>query len=56
MRETGVRHLVGSLHEIDDVLLRTLDSEAAAGTVWRGGGADTGDAGDVYRGLAGAGV
>ncbi|RVU27383.1 HAD family phosphatase [Streptomyces antnestii] len=34
MRETGVRHLVGSLHEIDDALLRTLDEEAAAGTVW----------------------
>ncbi|MFF1732859.1 HAD family phosphatase [Streptomyces sp. NPDC058247] len=34
MRETGVRHLVGSLHEIDDALLRTLDAEAAAGTVW----------------------
>jgi len=34
MRETGVRHLVGSLHEIDDALLRALDEEAAAGTVW----------------------
>ncbi|WP_394430827.1 HAD family phosphatase [Streptomyces sp. SGAir0957] len=34
MRETGVRHLVGSLHEIDDALLHRLDEEAAAGTVW----------------------
>jgi hypothetical protein len=59
MRETGVRHLVGSLHEIDDALLRTLDTEAAAGTVWRNGGADAGDAGDAgdaSKGLAGAGV
>ncbi|WP_406137640.1 HAD family phosphatase [Streptomyces sp. NBC_01089] len=39
MREAGVRHLVGSLHEIDDALLRTLDGEAASGTVWEGRGA-----------------
>ncbi|MFE6806032.1 HAD family phosphatase [Streptomyces sp. NPDC057681] len=56
MRETGVRHLVGSLHEIDDALLRTLDTEAAAGTVWRDAGAHAGDADDVSKGLAGAGV
>ncbi|MER6111628.1 HAD family phosphatase [Streptomyces hirsutus] len=34
MREAGVRHLVDSLHAIDEDLLRTLDSEAAAGTAW----------------------
>ncbi|MGW2657265.1 HAD family phosphatase [Streptomyces sp. NPDC001478] len=36
MRETGARHVVGSLHEIDEDLLRRLDHEAAEGTVWRG--------------------
>ncbi|MFI9628921.1 HAD family phosphatase [Streptomyces sp. NPDC052042] len=35
MREVGTRHIVGSLDAIDDRLLRTLDEEAAAGTVWR---------------------
>lgn len=34
MRTAGVRHLVGSLDEIDETLLRTLDAEAAAGRVW----------------------
>uniref|UniRef100_A0AAU2JUC4 HAD family phosphatase n=1 Tax=Streptomyces sp. NBC_00049 TaxID=2903617 RepID=A0AAU2JUC4_9ACTN len=34
MREAGVRHLVGSLDEIDEELLRTLDGEAAAGLAW----------------------
>ncbi|MET7679206.1 HAD family phosphatase [Streptomyces sp. NPDC005423] len=34
MREAGVRHVVRSLDEIDEALLRTLDEEAAAGTVW----------------------
>ncbi|WP_406471415.1 HAD family phosphatase [Streptomyces hirsutus] len=34
MREAGVRHLVDSLHAIDEDLLRTLDSEAAACTAW----------------------
>lgn len=29
MREAGVRHLVGSLAEIDEELLRTVDAEAA---------------------------
>ncbi|WP_308368544.1 HAD family phosphatase [Streptomyces sp. ISL-36] len=36
MRRAGVRHLVGSLDEIDEPLLRTLDAEAAAGRVWNG--------------------
>ena len=35
MCETGVLHLVDSLHRIDEELLRTLDTEAAAGTSWR---------------------
>ncbi|MEU6381139.1 HAD family phosphatase [Streptomyces sp. NPDC046909] len=35
MREAGVRHLVRSLDEVDESLLRTLDSEAAEGTMWR---------------------
>lgn len=39
MRGTGVRHLVGSLDEVDEALLRTLDAEAAAGSVWTGSGA-----------------
>lgn len=34
MREAGVRHLVGSLHEIDEDLLRRVDREAAAGLSW----------------------
>ncbi|MET9377051.1 HAD family phosphatase [Streptomyces sp. NPDC002992] len=34
MRRAGVRHVVRSLDEIDESLLRTLDDEAAAGTVW----------------------
>ncbi|MDJ0382541.1 HAD family hydrolase [Streptomyces sp. G-G2] len=34
MREAGVRHLVGSLEEIDEELLRTLDHEAAADRAW----------------------
>lgn len=34
MRETGVRHLAGSLHSIDEELLRTIDAEAAVGAVW----------------------
>ncbi|MEU3501476.1 HAD family phosphatase [Streptomyces hundungensis] len=36
MREAGVRHLVDSLHAIDEPLLRTIDAEAAAGTSWGG--------------------
>ncbi|MFD6533727.1 HAD family phosphatase [Streptomyces sp. NPDC060184] len=36
MHEAGVRHLVSSLDEIDEHLVRTLDSEAARGTVWTG--------------------
>ncbi|MEU1042971.1 HAD family phosphatase [Streptomyces sp. NPDC005551] len=35
MREAGVRHLVDSLTAIDEDLLRTVDAEAAAHTVWR---------------------
>ncbi|NEY36147.1 HAD family phosphatase [Streptomyces sp. PRKS01-65] len=34
MREAGVRHLVGSLDEIDETLLRTVDAELADGTLW----------------------
>jgi beta-phosphoglucomutase-like phosphatase (HAD superfamily) len=34
MRELGVRHLVGSLTEIDAAMVRRLDDEAAADTVW----------------------
>ncbi|MFE5483592.1 HAD family hydrolase [Streptomyces sp. NPDC056527] len=34
MRRAGVRHVVRALDEIDESLLRTLDAEAAAGTVW----------------------
>jgi phosphoglycolate phosphatase-like HAD superfamily hydrolase len=35
MRALGVRHLVRTLGEIDEARLRTLDREAARGTVWR---------------------
>ncbi|CAM5583082.1 hypothetical protein SALBM311S_05666 [Streptomyces alboniger] len=35
MRETGARHIVDSLHSIDEELLRTLDAEAAERSVWR---------------------
>ncbi|WP_311765199.1 HAD family phosphatase [Streptomyces zingiberis] len=35
MRAAGVRHLVNSLAAIDEELLRTVDREAAAGTLWR---------------------
>lgn len=34
MRELGVKHVVASLAEIDDDLIRTLDHEAATGTLW----------------------
>ncbi|MBP2403824.1 hypothetical protein SNS2_2428 [Streptomyces netropsis] len=34
MRAAGVRHIVGSLPAIDEPLLRALDAEAAAGTLW----------------------
>ncbi|MFJ4775451.1 HAD family hydrolase [Streptomyces sp. NPDC088762] len=34
MRDAGVRHLVRSLDEIDEDLLRVLDEEAAAGLAW----------------------
>ncbi|MEU0743912.1 HAD family phosphatase [Streptomyces sp. NPDC006134] len=36
MRQAGVRHLVESLHAIDETMLRTVDAEAADGTVWAG--------------------
>ncbi|MEU3653569.1 HAD family phosphatase [Streptomyces sp. NPDC032161] len=36
MREAGTRHIVDSLDAIDEALLRSLDEEAASGTVWRG--------------------
>ncbi|MFF4402702.1 HAD family phosphatase [Streptomyces sp. NPDC001480] len=36
MRAAGVRHVVDSLNDIDERLLRTLDREAAEGTVWHG--------------------
>ncbi|GAA1349664.1 HAD family hydrolase [Streptomyces beijiangensis] len=48
MREAGARHVVGSLNEIDGALLRTLDAEAAAGTVWAGS--------EAPKSRAGAGV
>ncbi|MFJ3659038.1 HAD family phosphatase [Streptomyces sp. NPDC090119] len=34
MKRAGVRHLVPTLRDIDEELLRTLDAEAAAGTCW----------------------
>lgn len=37
MRRAGVRHLVDALDEIDEPLLRTLDEEATAGTLWPAG-------------------
>ncbi|MFF9221200.1 HAD family hydrolase [Streptomyces viridosporus] len=36
MDEVGVRHLVKSLHAVDEAMLRIVDAEAAAGTVWAG--------------------
>ncbi|GAA3500064.1 HAD family hydrolase [Streptomyces prasinosporus] len=36
MSEAGVRHLVTSLPALDEELLRVVDAEAAAGTVWAG--------------------
>ncbi|GAA1374980.1 HAD family phosphatase [Streptomyces beijiangensis] len=35
MREAGVRHLVRSLYDVDEALLRTIDAEAARGACWR---------------------
>ncbi|THA30351.1 HAD family hydrolase [Streptomyces sp. A1277] len=35
MRAAGARHVVGSLDEIDEALVRRLDREAGAGTVWQ---------------------
>jgi len=40
MREAGARHLVDGLDEIDDALLRTVDEEASAGTLWPAGAVD----------------
>ncbi|MFJ8073678.1 hypothetical protein ACIQ7Q_06990 [Streptomyces sp. NPDC096176] len=37
MREAGVRHLVDSLHAMDEPLLRAVDAEAAAGAGQREG-------------------
>lgn len=37
MRQAGVRHIVGTLAEIDGALLRAVDAEAAAGPAGRGG-------------------
>lgn len=34
MRVAGVRHLVDSLWSIDEPMLRRIDAEAAAGSVW----------------------
>ncbi|MBA8826227.1 phosphoglycolate phosphatase-like HAD superfamily hydrolase [Saccharopolyspora lacisalsi] len=34
MTETGVKHIVRSLHEIDHELLTLVDKEAASGTSW----------------------
>ncbi|MDG9721006.1 HAD family phosphatase [Streptomyces sp. DH24] len=36
MYRAGVRHLVGSLGEIDEHLVRTVDAEAAEGRLWGG--------------------
>ncbi|MDJ0466757.1 HAD family phosphatase [Streptomyces sp. H27-C3] len=36
MQEAGVRHLVDSLHAVDEDRLRTVDAEAATRTVWAG--------------------
>ncbi|MEV0530041.1 HAD family phosphatase [Streptomyces sp. NPDC050439] len=35
MVEAGARHIVGSLKDIDETLLRAVDAEAAAGALWR---------------------
>jgi beta-phosphoglucomutase-like phosphatase (HAD superfamily) len=35
MREAGVRHVVGSLDEVDESLLLSLDTKAAEGLTWR---------------------
>ncbi|MFK4071287.1 HAD family phosphatase [Streptomyces sp. NPDC029674] len=35
MEELATRHIVDSLDAIDEQLLRTVDAEAAAGTIWR---------------------
>ncbi|KOV58518.1 HAD family hydrolase [Streptomyces sp. MMG1121] len=45
MRRAGVRHLVGSLDDIDEPLVRALDAEAAEGRLWPGEAAVTGPAG-----------
>jgi phosphoglycolate phosphatase-like HAD superfamily hydrolase len=34
MKEAGVRHVIRSLDDVDEDLLRTIDEEAAAGTLW----------------------
>ncbi|MEV7388070.1 MULTISPECIES: HAD family hydrolase [unclassified Streptomyces] len=41
MRQAGVRHLVGSLADIDVTLLRTVDAEAETGTLWSGPAAES---------------
>ena len=46
MREAGVRHLVGSLDEIDERLLRTVDDEAAVGGLWPSSAATASGAGE----------
>ncbi|THA69994.1 HAD family phosphatase [Streptomyces sp. A0958] len=44
MRDAGARHVVDSLHAVDEELLRTIDSEAAEGCLWPAGAAPS-DAG-----------
>ncbi|MGR6975182.1 HAD family hydrolase [Streptomyces cynarae] len=36
MQDAGVRHVVDSLHTIDETMLRAVDAEAADGMVWSG--------------------
>ncbi|MEV4742218.1 HAD family hydrolase [Streptomyces sp. NPDC049555] len=37
MHEAGVRHVVDSLAAVDEALVRTVDAEASAGTLWTPG-------------------
>ncbi|MEG9547295.1 MULTISPECIES: hypothetical protein [Streptomyces] len=34
MRESGVRHLISGLDELDDGLVRRIDRETATGSLW----------------------
>ncbi|MBL1087645.1 HAD family phosphatase [Streptomyces actinomycinicus] len=50
MRQAGVRHMVGSLDDIDEALVRTVDTEAAEGRLWTAGTVVAAGSGPVTAG------